>query len=150
MVSEQNFKSAETWVCMCTYGFMCVNVAYTVCGWKKTAPCSRKDHMVLKRGCTHTHHMSGWRKEQTSKHLHLASIRPACFIVTIIHNSAHPLALRHKPTTCSVTLVFHMTYRPTYGNLHFMDVEYCKAWYWKTLSALQHCLRNWSYNSYEV
>lgn len=34
-----------------------------------------------------------------------------------------PIALRQKPTTCSVTPVFHMTYRPTYGHLHFTDVR---------------------------
>lgn len=61
---------------------------HRVCSKLPLKTCSWKEHMVMKR--RRMRPTNSWREEQTSKHLHLASIRPACFIVITIHN-------RHAP-----------------------------------------------------
>lgn len=81
--STSNLQKPEcACVCMALCVLMCCG--HAACG----VPCSRKAHMVRKSG--RTRHMSSWREEQTSKHLRLASIRPACSIVVTIHNPAQP------------------------------------------------------------
>lgn len=84
--SLQKIECAYVCVALCVLMWLIQYMRY-VGEEKKTGLHSRKDHMVQKN--SHAHHMSTWRDEQIRKHLHLASIRPACFIVITINSPTH-------------------------------------------------------------
>lgn len=78
---------------MCMCGFMCVNVvcACSMCGKKKSNAAEKTIWCSKVATCVTC--AVGERNKQ-AKHLHLASIRPACLIVIMIHTTQHTHGLK--------------------------------------------------------
>lgn len=86
-------------------------------------------------------HMMIWQREQTSKHLHLASIHTAGFIVITINNPAHPWPEDTNPPHA------HRPPRTTWPtDLHMEFYTWQLAWFLekKTSPWFQQCLTRMS------
>lgn len=132
--STSNLQKLE---CACVCMALCVLMwlVHAACGWKKNCPMQQKRPYGAEKQPPASHEQLA---RGTNKQTPPFSQHPSSLLHCYYHTQpSTPQALRHKPTTCSVTPLFHMTYRPTYGNPHFMDVEDCTALQWKTQRAFQ-------------